>query len=182
MVLVAITKAVYYSVQQTLCPDWPEFCYRVRNIIEAVYGFDTVNPVRWFWQAFPDVPFELWFKSLFGPAGATIIFLFGYSLYLQNKGSQLRADVIAVRRDAQKRRISDTYEGRGSTTETKTQSIGPIHASGNVNIHQEMNKDPRIKESGKDFSKTPFGLIIIAIVCNVIAIVIGQLILVATGL
>ena len=182
MVLIAITKAVYYSVQQPLCPNWPAFCYKARNVIKVIYGFDTVNPVRWFWPLFLDVPFELWFESLFGPAGATVIFLFGYSLYLRNKGSQIRADVIAVRRDAQRKKISETYEGRGSTTNINTQSTGPIHAGGNVNIHQEMNNAPRIKTSDKDFSKTPLGLIMISIVCDVIAIVLGPIILVAVGL
>ena len=129
------------------------FCHKVRYIVETTYVFDTINPVRWFWQLFPDVPFEIWFESLFSPAEATIIFLSGYSLCLRSKGFQLRADVIAARRDAQKKKIGETCEGRGNTTDVNNQSTGSIHASGHVSIHQEMNNDLRIKNSEKDFPR-----------------------------
>lgn len=182
MVSVAIIKAVYYSVQQSQCPNWPVFCYKIKDVIEAFYGFGIINPVRWLWQLFPDVPFELWFESFFGPAGATVIFLFGYALYLRSKGSRLRADVIAARRDAQRKSISETYEGSGSTTNTNTQSTGAINAGGNVSINQQINNDPRIKDADKEFSKNPIGLAVIGIVCNVVAIVFGQIILIVVGL
>ena len=182
MIVLAVIKSVYYSVQEQFCTNLQEVCYKARSIIGEIYNYGIINPVRWFWKLFPDVPFPLWFESLLSPAGATVIFLFGYSIYLGRKGYQLRTDVIAVRRDAQIRSIRDTYEGSGGSSNSSTQTTGSMYVGGDVSIHQVMNNDPRIKDADKGFFKTPLGLILTPIVCSVLSIIIGQIILNSFGL
>ena len=193
IVLMGPFKAVYESIQLGRCGF---LCPQLWSLIRFLYF--KVPLVQSLWNVLPDPPPDFWYAFLLTPLPATCIYhavFFGPFTFAT--GTYLWSLTTRTKNDAFERGVADTFP-RGSYASNMSnnpviQISGPINAQnaqGPISVEQKIenvlnqaaNSNPNFRRTTRSFSKTPLGLIIIGAIGSVVAIVIGQIILINFGL